>query len=105
MVPESCMTLVGEPRLNFCERKKNAGVDQSPIVLQCSHSYGTFVMELSVCATVPVQWRKNCMPWKVPAGGGISELGENIDEALIREVMGEASEAGVACRFLSVICF
>ena len=62
-------------------------------------------MELSVCATVPVQWRKNCMPWKVPAGGGISELGENIDEALIREVMGEASEAGVACRFLSVICF
>ena len=44
--------------------------------------------------------RKNYMPWKVP--GGLSELGENIDEAIIREVM---EETGVACNFLSVISF
>lgn len=44
--------------------------------------------------------RKNYMPWKVP--GGLSELGENIDEAIIREVM---EETGIACKFLSVISF
>jgi ADP-ribose pyrophosphatase YjhB (NUDIX family) len=44
--------------------------------------------------------RKNYMPWKVP--GGLSELGENIDEAIIREVM---EETGISCKFLSVISF
>lgn len=44
--------------------------------------------------------RKNYMPWKVP--GGLSELGENIDEAIIREVM---EETGIACKFQSVISF
>jgi ADP-ribose pyrophosphatase YjhB (NUDIX family) len=44
--------------------------------------------------------RKNFMPWKVP--GGLSELGEHIDEAIVREVM---EETGVPCKFLSVVSF
>lgn len=44
--------------------------------------------------------RKNFMPWKVP--GGLSELGEHIDEAIVREVM---EETGVPCNFVSVVSF
>lgn len=44
--------------------------------------------------------RKNYMPWKVP--GGLSELGEEIDEAIVREVF---EETGVPCRFVSILSF
>ena len=44
--------------------------------------------------------RNNFMPWKIP--GGLSELGEQLDEAVIREVM---EETGVPCRFKSIVCF
>jgi ADP-ribose pyrophosphatase YjhB (NUDIX family) len=44
--------------------------------------------------------RKNYLPWKVP--GGLSELGEHIDEAVVREVM---EETGVPCKFQSIISF
>lgn len=39
------------------------------------------------------------MPWKMP--GGLAELGEQLDEAAVREVL---EETGVPCRFLSVLC-
>lgn len=44
--------------------------------------------------------RKNYFPWKVP--GGLSELGEDIDEAAVREVL---EETGVPCRFQSILAF
>jgi ADP-ribose pyrophosphatase YjhB (NUDIX family) len=44
--------------------------------------------------------RKNYMPWKVP--GGLSELGESIEEAALREVK---EETGISCRFESIISF
>lgn len=44
--------------------------------------------------------RNNYMPWKIP--GGLSELGEQLDEAVVREVM---EETGVPCRFKSILCF
>lgn len=44
--------------------------------------------------------RKNYRPWKIP--GGLSELGEHIDEAAVREVF---EETGVRCHFHSVVSF
>lgn len=42
--------------------------------------------------------RNNYRPWKVP--GGLAELGEDLDTAVIREVR---EETGIKCRFLSVL--
>jgi ADP-ribose pyrophosphatase YjhB (NUDIX family) len=42
--------------------------------------------------------RYNYRPWKVP--GGLAELGEDLDTAVIREVY---EETGIKCRFLSVL--
>ncbi len=44
--------------------------------------------------------RKNYMPWKVP--GGLSELGESISEAAVREVL---EETGVSTTFHSILSF
>ena len=44
--------------------------------------------------------RNNYRPWKIP--GGLAELGEQIDEAAIREVK---EETGIDCRFSSVLSF
>lgn len=44
--------------------------------------------------------RKNYRPWKVP--GGLAELGEQLDEAAIREVL---EETGIKCEFQSVLGF
>jgi ADP-ribose pyrophosphatase YjhB (NUDIX family) len=44
--------------------------------------------------------RKNYMPWKIP--GGLSELGESIAEAAVREVM---EETGVPTKFHSILSF
>jgi len=44
--------------------------------------------------------RKNFMPWKIP--GGLSELGESIAEAAVREVM---EETGVPTKFKSILSF
>ncbi len=40
----------------------------------------------------------NYVPWKIP--GGLSELGENIEEAALREVM---EETGIQCQFHSIL--
>ncbi|KAL3805326.1 hypothetical protein HJC23_009033 [Cyclotella cryptica] len=42
--------------------------------------------------------RNNYRPWKMP--GGLAELGEELDIAVIREVY---EETGIQCRFLSVL--
>jgi len=42
--------------------------------------------------------RNNYRPWKIP--GGLSELGEDFDEAVIREVY---EETGIRCKFMSVL--
>lgn len=42
--------------------------------------------------------RNNYRPWKMP--GGLAELGEDLDTAVIREVY---EETGIKCRFLSVL--
>eukprot|EP00549_Striatella_unipunctata_P002186 CAMPEP_0118673422 /NCGR_PEP_ID=MMETSP0800-20121206/310_1 /TAXON_ID=210618 ORGANISM="Striatella unipunctata, Strain CCMP2910" /NCGR_SAMPLE_ID=MMETSP0800 /ASSEMBLY_ACC=CAM_ASM_000638 /LENGTH=298 /DNA_ID=CAMNT_0006568477 /DNA_START=295 /DNA_END=1191 /DNA_ORIENTATION=- len=42
--------------------------------------------------------RKNYMPWKVP--GGLAELGEQLDQAVEREVL---EETGIQCEFKSVV--
>lgn len=42
--------------------------------------------------------RKNYMPWKIP--GGLSDLGEDVDQAAVREVL---EETGIPCRFLSIV--
>lgn len=42
--------------------------------------------------------RNNFRPWKVP--GGLAELGEDLDEAVVREVY---EETGIRCRFISVM--
>jgi len=42
--------------------------------------------------------RRNYRPWKIP--GGLAELGEDLDEAVIREVY---EETGIKCRFVSVL--
>lgn len=42
--------------------------------------------------------RNNFRPWKIP--GGLAELGEDLDEAVVREVY---EETGIPCRFLSVL--
>lgn len=44
--------------------------------------------------------RNNYRPWKIP--GGLAELGEQLDEAAIREVK---EETGIECRFKSVLSF
>lgn len=44
--------------------------------------------------------RNNYRPWKLP--GGLAELGEQLDEAAIREVK---EETGIDCRFKSVLSF
>lgn len=44
--------------------------------------------------------RNNYRPWKIP--GGLSELGENIDAAAVREVK---EETGIDCRFKSILAF
>ena len=44
--------------------------------------------------------RQNYMPWKIP--GGLSELGESIAEAAVREVM---EETGVPTKFHSILSF
>jgi 8-oxo-dGTP pyrophosphatase MutT (NUDIX family) len=41
---------------------------------------------------------RNYVPWKIP--GGLSELGENIEEAALREVM---EETGIQCQFHSIL--
>lgn len=42
--------------------------------------------------------RNNYRPWKVP--GGLAELGEGLDEAVVREVY---EETGIHCRFVGVL--
>lgn len=42
--------------------------------------------------------RRNYRPWKIP--GGLADLGEGLDEAVIREV---SEETGIDCRFSSVL--
>ena len=42
--------------------------------------------------------RNNYRPWKIP--GGLAELGEQLDEAAIREVL---EETGIPCRFVGVL--
>jgi 8-oxo-dGTP pyrophosphatase MutT (NUDIX family) len=42
--------------------------------------------------------RNNYRPWKMP--GGLAELGEDLDEAVVREVY---EETGIKCRFLSIL--
>jgi ADP-ribose pyrophosphatase YjhB (NUDIX family) len=42
--------------------------------------------------------RSNYRKWKIP--GGLAELGEQLDEAAIREVL---EETGVPCSFMSVL--
>lgn len=44
--------------------------------------------------------RKNYSPWKIP--GGLSELGEHIDEAVTREVL---EETGIQTKFRKILCF
>ncbi len=44
--------------------------------------------------------RNNYRPWKLP--GGLAELGEQLDEAAIREVK---EETGIDCRFKSILSF
>jgi ADP-ribose pyrophosphatase YjhB (NUDIX family) len=44
--------------------------------------------------------RKNYMPWKTPTG--LSELGEQIDEAAVREVL---EETGIPTKFHSIVSF
>jgi ADP-ribose pyrophosphatase YjhB (NUDIX family) len=44
--------------------------------------------------------RNNYMPWKIP--GGLAELGEQIDEAVVREVL---EETGVPTKFVNVLAF
>jgi ADP-ribose pyrophosphatase YjhB (NUDIX family) len=44
--------------------------------------------------------RKNYMPWKIP--GGLSDLGEQIPEAAVREVL---EETGIPTRFQSILSF
>jgi len=44
--------------------------------------------------------RKNYMPWKTPTG--LSDLGEQIDEAAVREVM---EETGIRTKFHSLLSF
>jgi ADP-ribose pyrophosphatase YjhB (NUDIX family) len=44
--------------------------------------------------------RKNYMPWKIP--GGLSDLGEGIEQAAIREVL---EETGIRCLFKSILSF
>jgi hypothetical protein len=46
------------------------------------------------------EFRKNFMPWKIP--GGLTELGEHLDEAVVREVF---EETGIRTRFRNVVCF
>jgi ADP-ribose pyrophosphatase YjhB (NUDIX family) len=40
------------------------------------------------------------MPWKIP--GGLSNLGEHIDEAVVREIL---EETGIQTEFRNVLCF
>ena len=40
----------------------------------------------------------NYRPWKIP--GGLAELGEDLDTAIVREVY---EETGISCRFLSIL--
>ena len=42
--------------------------------------------------------RNNYRPWKIP--GGLAELGEHLDEAVIREVK---EETGIECTFQSIL--
>ena len=44
------------------------------------------------------EMRNNYRPWKMP--GGLAELGEHLDEAVVREVY---EETGIRTRFLSVL--
>ena len=44
--------------------------------------------------------RNNYMPWKIP--GGLSDLGEDVDQAAVREVL---EETGIPCQFLSIVGF
>jgi ADP-ribose pyrophosphatase YjhB (NUDIX family) len=46
------------------------------------------------------EMRRNFRPWKIP--GGLAELGEQLDDAAIREIM---EETGIECRFQSVLGF
>ncbi|CAB9502340.1 X motif 6 [Seminavis robusta] len=43
---------------------------------------------------------KNFLPWKIP--GGLSHLGEHIDQAAVREVL---EETGIQTTFRNVLCF
>lgn len=43
--------------------------------------------------------RRNYRPWKIP--GGLAELGEGLDEAVVREVH---EETGISCKFGNVLC-
>lgn len=44
--------------------------------------------------------KRNYTPWKMP--GGLSELGEHLDEAVVREVY---EETGIRTKFRDVLCF
>ncbi len=46
------------------------------------------------------EMRRNFRPWKIP--GGLAELGEQLDDAAIREIM---EETGIECRFQTVLGF
>lgn len=78
------------------------GNGESKVPTFATHQIGVGAMVLNsrdeiLCVR---EIRNNFMPWKIP--GGLSELGEQLDEAVIREVM---EETGVPCRFKSIVCF